>query len=220
MIAIAALFVAIFLMVSASGVVPGKGGDTYLAGATISGRDIAEPLTFKPDVRYDGVFALHAPANGIQLIAAELATLEATVLPYEVTLHYDFGRYTNRLPPANATEAGSDTRDWTARYDGNSLLYFDRALGGQGPGWYQATPELANALRFETAWAIAAPGQPALQLETSATLYRRVGIMLSLTIAVIAGLYLRGTKLANLSPLQMQSRMANRALQLGPGAWR
>jgi hypothetical protein len=220
MIAIIALFVAVFLMVSASGVVPGKVGNSYLKGATLSGGSLQAPASFDLDWPDRGdVRQLHSPANGIFMSESKLAALEAIDLPYQLTLHYDFGRYTGRVAPAGAAGFGGTT-DWSGRFDGDSLIYFDRPLGGYGAGWFEATPPLAERLRLEIAWAMAAPGVPSPSFETFATQFRRGAIALSLTIFAIALLYLRGAKPANVSPLQMQERMALRDLQIGPGAWR
>jgi hypothetical protein len=165
------------------------------------------------------VIQLHSPANGIVMSESKLAALQAVDLPYQLTLHYDFGRYTGRVAPAGAASFGGTT-DWSGRFDGDSLIYFDRPLGGYGAGWFQATPELAERLQLEIAWAMAAPGVPSPSFETFAMQFRRSAIAVSLSIFAIALLYLRGAKPASVSPLQMQERMARRELQLGPGAWR
>jgi hypothetical protein len=200
MVAITALFVAAFLMVSASGVVPGKG--TNLTHATVAGEGIAEPLTFEVSMLRANVRALHAPGNGIEAPAGALEALKAVEMPYEVTLTSDRGRW------------GTPSR--TYEYDGGVLL----RSGSWEPGWYEATPDLADALKRQTAWAQAAPGAPPLPIETFATQFRRIAIAISLTIAAVSGLYLRGTKPANVAPSQMQERLARRDLQLYPGAWR
>jgi len=220
MLAIAALFVALFLAVSASGVVSGKGGDSYLRRATIDGGSLTAPVSIELDWPNRGELRqLHSPANGITMSDAQRAALEATDLPYQLTLHYDFGRYTGRVAAAGATKFNSTT-DWIGRYDGDSLIHFDRPLGGYGAGWFEATPQLAERLRLEIAWATAAPGVPSPGFDSFATQFRRIGIVISLTIAAIGALYLRGAKPANASPLQIEQRLASRKLLVEMGFWR
>jgi hypothetical protein len=204
MIAIAALFVAIFLAISASGVVPGK--STQLGRATVSGDGILEPLTFDIGMLRAGLRPLHAPANGLEAPSADLARLNATEMPYEVNLASEGSRW------------GTQSR--TYAYDGDGLLRWDGASRISEPQWYEASPELADALKLQTAWAQAAPGAPPVAIETFATQFRRIGIALSLTIAAISALYLRGTKPANVPPSVIEERLSRRELQLYPGAWR
>ena len=45
-------------------------------------------------------------------------------------------------------------------------------------------------------------------------------VAISLTIAAVSGLYLRGTKPANVEASQMQERRALRDVQIDSGAWR
>ena len=204
MIAITALLVAGFLMISASGVVPGKG--TSLRQATIAGEAISEPVTFDVGMLRADVRALHAPGNGIELPPSELEVLQAVEFPYHVTLTSDASRW------------GTQSR--TYKYDGDRLLRRNGAALMSEPQWYEASPELAYALKLQTAWSQAAPGAPPLAIETFATQFRRIGIALSLTIAAISALYLRGTKPANVSPSVIEERLSRRELRLYPGAWR
>ena len=191
-------------MISASGVVPGKG--TRLTQATVAGEGIVEPLTFDVGMLRAGVRALHAPGNGIELPPSELEVLQAVEFPYHVTLTSDASRW------------GAQSR--TYKYDGDRLLRRNGAALMSEPQWYEASPELAYALKLQTAWSQAAPGAPPLAIETFATQFRRIGIALSLTIAAISALYLRGTKPANVSPSVIEERLSRRELRLYPGAWR
>jgi hypothetical protein len=61
---------------------------------------------------------------------------DAQRFPYDVTLHYDLERL--------------GKREWNGKFDGKDLLYFPDAMyaeGGWIPGWYRASPLLAEALQ-------------------------------------------------------------------------
>ncbi len=83
---------------------------------------------------------IHVPTHDYYLDPPALAGLEKTPMPYEVELHYDYGRYGGK-------------QDKLARYDGDRLLAFTNAVGVTD--WYEASPDLAGSLRTELFWAFA-----------------------------------------------------------------
>jgi len=125
----AALVIALSLslcVTTAPRIASAKGGSSIVA-ATISGGNLGAPkyVDIRLPDNLDDMFEIDAPSAG------------PSALPYELTLHYDFGDQGGR-------------RDWSGRYDGKSTLYFpEDMIVGNGTwkaGWYTAVDVLANAL--------------------------------------------------------------------------
>lgn len=120
-------------------------GSSAIAAATLSGGKLASPKTI--DIRLpeslDDMFELETPPSG-----------GGAALPYELTLHYDFG-----------DEGG--LHNWAGRYDGDQTLYFPESMivrnGVWKGGWYTAVDVLAQALSS----ALAPPRPPLLPVTGS-----------------------------------------------------
>jgi hypothetical protein len=152
-------------------------GSSAIVAATVEGGELTLPVTtpIALPANLDDMFELAPPADA-----------DPAVLPFHLTLHYDFG-----------AEYGGK-HDRVGHYDGAFTMHFPQAMVVNGnewaPGWYTAVDELAFPLGLAASGqttgapasdlAVAGEGRPASGDSASVT---ALALLVAGFLAVVAG---------------------------------